>query len=427
LRGGLSFEGIATFAQPGISARETGVTEASTAKTPRTNIPAGIWALGFVSLFMDVSSEMVHSLLPVFLVTALGASTVTVGLIEGVGEATASISKLFSGWLSDRLGKRKELTVIGYGISALSKPLFAVAPMPSWVILARFSDRVGKGIRGAPRDALVGDLAPPGMRGAAYGLRQSLDTVGAFAGPLLAMALMAVAADDFRLVFWFAVIPGVISVAILIFAVREPKRDTTESSGRAPIRWAEAARLGSLFWAVVALGGVLTLARFSEAFLILRAEGSGLPLALVPAVLVVMNVVYSAAAYPVGAFSDKADKQAILAAGFAVLIVADIVLALAPGVWIVMGGVALWGLHLGMTQGTLSALVAETVPADLRGTAFGLFHLVTGIALLAASVVAGILWDWVGPAATFFCGALLTAAGLIGILTVGRHQVRSAG
>ncbi|MEJ2088013.1 MAG: MFS transporter [Gammaproteobacteria bacterium] len=274
---------------------------------------------------------------------------------------------------------------------------------------------------------MVGDLAPPGMRGAAYGLRQSLDTVGAFAGPLLAMALMAVAADDFRLVFWFAVIPGVISVAILIFAVREPKRDTTESSGRAPIRWAEAARLGSLFWAVVALGGVLTLARFSEAFLILRAEGSGLPLALVPAVLVVMNVVYSAAAYPVGAFSDKADKQAILAAGFAVLIVADIVLALAPGVWIVMGGVALWGLHLGMTQGTLSALVAETVPADLRGTAFGLFHLVTGIALLAASVVAGILWDWVGPAATFFCGALLTAVGLIGILTVGRRQVRSAG
>jgi MFS family permease len=387
----------------------------------RPRLPAGIWALGFVSLFMDISSEMIHALLPVFLVTVLGASTVVVGLIEGIGEATASISKLFSGWLSDRLGKRKTLTVIGYGLGALSKPLFAVAPTASWVLFARFSDRIGKGIRGAPRDALVGDLAPPGLRGGAYGLRQSLDTVGAFTGPLLAIALMALFADDFRLVFWFSVIPGVIAVAILVVCVREPAHRGAEGVPRVPLRWKELGALGSLFWGVVGVGTVLTLARFSEAFLILRAADKGLPLALVPAVLVVMNVVYAASAFPMGALSDRADKRVILAGGFAVLIVADIVLALAPNLWTVMVGVALWGLHMGMTQGLLATLVAETAPAASRGTAFGLFHLITGIALLAASVVAGVLWDLIGPSATFIGGAAFTAVGLIGFVTLGRR------
>src|SRR5918996_1412783 len=369
-------------------------------------LPGSIWALGFVSLFMDVSSEMIHALLPVFLVTVLGASTVTVGLIEGIGEATASISKLFSGWLSDRLGKRKMLTVIGYGLGAFSKPLFALAPTASWVLFARFSDRVGKGIRGAPRDALVGDLAPPGLAGAAYGLRQSLDTVGAFAGPLLAMALMTMFADDFRLVFWLAVVPGLAAVAILIFGVREPGRHVSESA-RAPVHWTELGRLGRLFWGVAAVGTVLTLARFSEAFLVLRAEDAGLPLALIPLVLVVMNVVYAASAYPMGALSDRADRRAILAAGFAVLIAADIVLGAAPNLWIVMLGIGLWGLHMGMTQGLLAALVAETTLPAFRGTAFGVFHLVTGIALLLASLIAGVLWQAIGPSATFFAGGAI--------------------
>jgi MFS family permease len=392
------------------------------AQTASPGLPRGIWALGLVSMFMDISSEMIHSLLPVFLVTVLGASAVTVGLIEGIGEATASISKLFSGWLSDRLGKRKALTVIGYGLGALSKPLFALAPTPSWVLLARFSDRIGKGIRGAPRDALVGDLSPPGLRGAAYGLRQSLDTVGAFAGPLLAMALMALFADDFRLVFWLAVVPGLIAVAILVLGVREPPQPRPLAVARVPIRWSELGRLGRVFWGVVAVGAVLTLARFSEAFLILRAEDEGLSLALIPLVLVVMNVVYAASAYPMGALSDRYDRRLVLAAGFVVLIVADVVLALASGIWVVMLGIGFWGLHMGMTQGLLAALVTDTAPTDLRGTAFGLFNLASGAALLLASLIAGLLWELIGPAATFLAGATFTAAGLVGtVVLLGRR------
>jgi MFS family permease len=369
-------------------------------------------------MFMDVSSEMIHALLPVFLVTVLGASAVTVGIIEGIGEATASISKLFSGWLSDRLGKRKMLTVVGYGLGALSKPLFAIAPTASWVLVARFSDRIGKGIRGAPRDALVGDLASPGVRGAAFGLRQSLDTVGAFAGPLLAIALMALYADDFRLVFWIAVLPGLIAVAVLVLAVHEPARTQPVDALRLPIRWSDLARLGGVFWGVVAIGAVLTLARFSEAFLILRAEGAGLPLALVPLVLVVMNVVYAASAYPAGVLSDRFDRQLMLAAGFIMLILADLALALASDIWAVFLGIGLWGLHMGMTQGLLAALVTDSAPAELRGTAFGFFNLASGVALLLASLIAGLLWEGIGASATFLAGAAFTAIGLIGAFVI---------
>jgi MFS family permease len=390
----------------------------------RPKLPGSIWALGFVSMFMDISSEMIHGLLPVFLVTVLGASVATVGLIEGIGEATASISKLFSGWVSDRLGRRKALTIIGYGLGALSKPLFAVAPTASWVLIARFSDRIGKGIRGAPRDALVGDLAPPGLRGAAYGLRQALDTVGAFVGPLLAIALMASFNDNFRLVFWLAVIPGLAAVAVLALGVREPLQVRPAAETRAPIRWSELGRLGGVYWSIVVVGAVLTLARFSEAFLILRAENAGLPMALAPLVLVVMNVIYAAAAYPMGALSDRLDRRLMLAAGFVVLIFADIVLAFAPGVWIVMIGVGLWGLHMGMTQGLLAALVADTAPTALRGTAFGLFNFASGIALLLASLVAGLLWEVVGPYATFLAGAAFTALGLVGTAALMSRRAR---
>lgn len=388
------------------------------APAPRASLPMSIWALGFVSLFMDISSEMIHALLPVFLVSVLGASAVTVGLIEGIGEATASVCKLFSGWLSDRLGKRKLLTVLGYGLGALSKPLFALAPTPTWILIARFADRVGKGVRGAPRDALVGDLAPVELRGAAYGLRQSLDTVGAFAGPLLAMALMALFANDFRLVFWLAVIPGLMAVAILMLGVKEPARTRAEGDARPPIRWADLGRLKGPFWGVVAVGAVLTLARFSEAFLILRAEGAGLPLALVPLVLVVMNIVYAASAYPMGVLSDRLDRRLVLGLGFAVLILADVVLAVAAELWTAFLGIGLWGLHMGMTQGLLAALVADTAPTELRGTAFGFFNLASGVALLLASLIAGLLWETIGPAATFVAGAAFTAVGLLGALAL---------
>jgi MFS family permease len=382
-------------------------------------LPGGIWALGFVSLFMDISSEMIHGLLPVFLTSVLGASTEMVGLIEGVGEATASISKLFSGWVSDKLGKRKALTVIGYGLGALSKPLFALATTSSLVLAARFSDRVGKGIRGAPRDAIVGDMVPAGLRGAAYGLRQALDTVGAFAGPLIAIALMAALHDNFRLIFWLALIPGLLSVLVLLVWVREPPHEATAT--QAPLKLGSLRSIDTTYWIVVGIGAVLTLARFSEAFLILRAQTLGLSLALAPVVLVVMNIVYALSAYPLGALSDRIDRKLMLAFGFAILIAADVVLATAPSLPVIMAGVALWGLHMGMTQGLLAALVADEAPANLRATAFGLFNFVSGIALLLASLIAGALWEVVGPNATFIAGAAFTTVGLVGTLTVLRR------
>lgn len=387
-------------------------------------IPRSIWALGLVSMFMDISSEMIHGLLPVFLVTVLGASTVAVGLIEGIAESTASITKVFSGALSDYLGKRKLLATLGYGLAAFTKPLFPLAPSVGWVVTARFVDRVGKGIRGAPRDALVGDLAPLHLRGAAYGLRQSLDTVGAFAGPLLAVLLMALTLNDFRLVFWIAVAPAFLSLGLMIFAVQEPEARREPGAARSPIRSADVRRLGAPYWWLVLIAAVLTLARFSEAFLVLRAQGLGLPIALAPIVLVVMNVVYAASAYPAGRLSDRVDRRLVLVAGCVALVGADLVLALAGGVGLVMAGIALWGLHMGLTQGLLAALVADTTPARLRGTAFGVFNLVGGGAMLVASVLAGWLWDHYGPPATFYAGAAFTAVAAVSFwkaLTGGRR------
>lgn len=391
---------------------------------PNRHIPSSVWALGLVSLCMDTASEMIHALLPVFLVSVLGASTLTVGGIEGIGEATAAVTKLFSGWISDRIRHRKGLTVAGYALGTLSKPLFAVAPTAGWILAARFTDRVGKGIRGAPRDALIGDIVPASVRGAAYGLRQSLDTVGAFAGPLLAIALMAASSDNFRLVFWLALIPGLLSVAILIVGVREPRRAAPPSTPAQPppFRLDELRGLGGLFWGVVAVGTLLTLARFSEAFLILRARDEGLSLALTPLVLVIMNVVYALTAYPAGALSDRTSKQTIVWSGFGVLIVSDLVLALSSHLFSTMLGIALWGLHMGLTQGLLASLVADAAPDEKRGSAFGVFHLITGIALLAASLVAGGLWAWLGPSATFAAGAGFTVLGLASGLLV-KHQI----
>jgi MFS family permease len=367
-------------------------------------LPAGIWLLGFVSLLMDVSSELIHSLLPMFMVGALGASALTVGLIEGLAEATALIVKVFSGVLSDYLGKRKGLAVLGYGLGALSKPLFALASTTGLVLGARLIDRVGKGIRGAPRDALVADIAPPELRGAAFGLRQSLDTVGAFLGPLLGVGLMLLWANDFRAVFWVAVIPAVLAVALLLLGVHEPAaRATTQR--RNPVTRANLARLGGGFWWVAGLGAVFTLARFSEAFLVLRAMDSGIPVAWVPLVMVLMSAVYAACAYPFGKLSDTVSHSALLAAGLGVLIAADLVLAHSTHWGGVLLGVSLWGLHMGMTQGLLATMVADSAPADLRGTAYGFFNLLSGMAMLLASVLAGLLWDQLGAAFTFYAGA----------------------
>jgi len=370
-------------------------------------------------MLMDISSEMIHALLPIYLVTVLGTSALTVGAIEGIAEATASIIKVFSGALSDWLGRRKLLAVLGYGLAAFTKPIFPLASSIGWLVAARFIDRVGKGIRGAPRDALIADIAPSHVRGASFGLRQSLDTVGAFLGPLVAIALMWLTADNFTAVFWVAVIPAFVSLALIMFAVHEPQRSPELRKVAAPLSKAELLRLGTVYWWVVAITTVFTLARFSEAFLILRAQSVGLPLALVPAVLVVMNVVYAIAAYPAGILSDRVDRMTVLMSGFLVLVAADAVLAFTSGVAGVMVGVALWGLHMGFTQGLLAALIADAAPPELRGTAFGVFNLVTGVALLAASVIAGALWDAIGPQGTFMAGAVFTLVALAGLLALG--------
>lgn len=384
----------------------------------RRAIPAGVWALGFVSMLMDISSEMIHALLPVYMVAVLGTSALAVGFIEGIAEATASIVRIFSGALSDRLGKRKLLAAFGYGLAAVTRPIFPLAASLEWLVAARFIDRFGKGIRGAPRDALVADITPPHLRGAGFGLRQSLDTIGAFTGPLLAIALMWLTADHFRTVLWVAAIPAFLSVGLLLVAVKEPKRPEGLRRVRMPLRRSELARLGTAYWWVVAVAAVFTLARFSEAFLVLRAQSVGLPLMMVPAVLVAMNLAYSLSAYPAGILSDRTDRITMLIIGLVLLTAADIVLAATSGLAGLIAGVLLWGLHMGFTQGLFAALVADTAPAELRGTAFGMFNLITGSALLLASVVAGALWDMTGPAGTFLAGGAFAVLTLVGLMAV---------
>lgn len=383
-------------------------------------LPRGIWMLGFVSLFMDVSSEMIHAILPLFVVGSMGASAALLGLLEGIAEATAQISKLFSGVLSDLWRNRKNLTLLGYGLAAVVKPLFPLASSVASVFTARFIDRVGKGIRGAPRDALVADIAPPELRGAAFGLRQSLDTVGAFAGPLIAIGLMSLLLFDLRQVMWVACIPAFIAVAILFLGVEEPEHRPAERKPGFDL--STASLLGKPFWLVTALGTVMMLARFSEAFLVLKASDAGLSTAYVPLVMVVMSLVYSLASYPAGVMSDRLGRRGLLVAGLAVLILADLVLAWGQGILVMMLGVALWGLHMGLTQGILSTMVADTCPKHLRGTAFGLFNLMSGLALLVGSVLAGVLWDTHGPAATFLAGAVFAVVSLSALVWVKPRQ-----
>ncbi|HCE8856511.1 TPA: MFS transporter [Klebsiella michiganensis] len=379
-----------------------------------SRIPKGVWVLGGVSLLMDVSSEMIHSLLPLFMATTLGASVIVIGIIEGVAEATALILKVFSGVISDYVGKRKGLALLGYGLGALSKPLFAIAPTSGVVFSARMIDRVGKGIRGAPRDALVADVTPPEIRGAAYGLRQSLDTIGAFLGPLLAVALMFLWNNDFQSIFWVAAIPAILSIALLGFGLKEPRTAVVQKRTN-PLRRENLKKLSAAYWWVVAIGSIFTLARFSEAFLVLRAQQMAIPLFAIPLVMVAMNLVYSLTAYPFGKLSDSMSHSKMLQWGLLVLIAADIVLALSSHWSTLLAGVALWGIHMGMTQGLLAAMVAHTAPPELRGTAFGMFNLMSGIALLLASAGAGVLWEVLGAASTFYAGAIICVVTLVGM------------
>lgn len=377
----------------------------------RLKIPRTVWALGLVSLFMDLSSEIIHALLPLFLTATLGVSVTVVGLIDGIAESTASISKVFSGYLSDRFGRRKPLILLGYGLGALSKPFFALAGTASMVMGARFADRIGKGMRGAPRDALIADVTPSVIRGRAFGLRQTMDTIGAFVGPLLAIGLMFLFANNMRSVFWIAAIPAFIAVLLIVFGIDD--REAGSTTARPPVRMRDISQLDVAFWSVVVLGVVFTLARFSEAFLVLKANAEGLSLALAPLVLVVMNLVYALGAYPAGVLSDRTDGRHLLISALACLVVADLILAFVPGLIAAFAGIALWGLHMALSQGLLAKLVADRAPGTLRGTAYGIFNLATGVALLLASVTAGLLWDRMGPNATFVAGALFAGAAML--------------
>jgi len=387
-------------------------------------LPRGVWALGLVSLCMDLSSELIHALLPLYLAVALGASTITIGVLEGVAEATALVTKVFSGVLSDRFGRRKPLVVLGYGVAALTKFVFPLAPTLGWVVFARLADRVGKGIRGAPRDALIADLTPAKVRGAAFGLRQALDTVGAVLGPLAALAAMSVFVSDFRAAFWVAVVPAALAVILLIVGVHEPDRPRSADAAPRRLDWSAWRLLGRDFAALTVIAAVLTLARFSEAFLILRAQNVGVPVAQAPLVMVFMSLVYALTAYPTGRAVDRGFAPQLMSAGLAALVAADLLLAFAAGAVMVYSGAALWGLHMGLTQGLLSALVAGSAPAHLRGTAFGVFNLASGVALLIASALAGVLWAGMGPGATFLAGALFTALAWAALL---RHGMQALG
>jgi MFS family permease len=383
---------------------------------PRRALPKTVWVLGFGSMFMDISSELVHSLLPIFMATVLGASMVTIGLIEGIAEASAAITKVFSGAISDYFRKRKLFLVLGYGLSAISKPIFPLATTIWWVFAGRFIDRIGKGIRVAPRDALVADVTPRTLRGAAYGLRQALDTVGAFIGPLLAVLLMLWLADDIASVLWIAVIPAAITVVLLTLAVQEPESLRHAAAADRTLTLKDVGQLSSRYWLVVAFGAVFTLARFSEAFLILRAEDIGIAITYAPAIMVIMNIVYALFAYPAGVMADHFSARTLLIFGLSVLVIADVILAMSEVPWLVFLGAGLWGMHMAFTQGLFAKLVADTAPVRLRGTAFGIFSLVTGVALLLASVIAGTLWSLYSASITFLAGAVFSIIALMGLL-----------
>lgn len=372
----------------------------------KKKIPRTVWVLGFASLLTDVSSEMIHSVLPLFLATSLGASATIIGLIDGVGEAVAAFLKLFSGALSDRIRKRKPLILTGYGLSAAVKPLFALAGNPIAVLAARCLDRVGKGIRGAPRDALIADVTDADSRGAAYGLRQSLDSVGAVVGPLIALAAMTATANDFRFVFWIALVPAIATVILLATGVSEPPSNLEPTSKKVnPLRMEAIKSLGPGFWFVFFVCLLFTLGNSSDAFILLKAKAIGVAPNMVPLCLVVLNVTYTLSAYPAGIVSDRLGRRGMLMCSFALYAIVYLCLGFTTEQWQLWSLLAIYGFYLGLSQGTFLALVADRVPQELRGTAFGLFSLSIGVGLLPASLIAGFLWDNISPQATFLAGA----------------------
>ena len=389
----------------------------------RERIPRTVWALGAVSLFMDISSEMIHAVLPLFMSAGLGASAFAIGLTEGAAEGVALLVKVFSGMISDRFGHTKLLVLLGYGLAVCTKPFFALANSVEQVFFCRFADRIGKGLRGAPRDALIASVTPKPILGAAFGLRQSLDSAGAFVGPALATLLLACFSESYRFIFWCALIPGLICLALIVFEVKAPEAPVKKRVN--PLTKAAMKLLPKGFWALIAMSALFSLARFSNAFIVLRAADCGIAVALVPLVMVAMNAVFAFSSYPFGKLADRMKPTELLIAGVALLAASDAVLGLATGPWAILAGVALWGLHLGATQGIFSMLIAHLAPAELRGTAFGLYNLVSGGALLITGALAGLLSDAWGFGAPFFAGLVFSALTLVALLFLKRGALKA--
>lgn len=369
---------------------------------------------------MDLSSEIYHALLPAFITLILGLPATALGAIDGVAEATASFAKLFSGRLSDRSLKRKQWVMAGYGLAALSKPLFPLATSAPALLAARFADRVGKGVRGSPRDAMIADETPPEIRGRAFGLRQALDTAGALLAPLVAIGLMAWLASDIRAVFWIAVIPAGISFLLAWLALREPETHL------GPIKQSPFfhgfRELDSRTKRLLQVGFLFTLARFSESFLILKGIGIGLSEAMSPLTLAIFNLAYVALAYPAGAMSDRMRPANLLALGMLALIAGNLVLAGTGGFTGLVIGTTLWGAHMALTQGIFSRMIADSAPDHLRATSFGAFWFVTGIGSLLASLGAGWMWDRQGSSATFITSAIVAGVALAMLSLLSEEQ-----
>jgi MFS family permease len=374
-----------------------------------------------------MSSAMIYGLLPVFMVRVLGISIASVGLIEGIAEAANSLIKFVSGAASDWIGRRKPLVVFGYTLSAVIKTIFPVAGTASAVLAARVIDRLGKGIRDAPRDAFLADFTAKEIRGEGFGLRLALAVAGFVVGPLIAIGLMKLSGDNFRLVFWIALIPAYLSIVVLLLTVKELPLNHDESPRRLPIRRGDIAALPAAFWWVIAIAGLLSLARFSQAFLVLKAFEVGVDAAFVPMVLVVMHLVFSVAAYPFGILADHLDRRLQLGIGTVILVSADVVLASASTIWMTALGAALWGLQLGVTQGLLGATIADVAPDRLRGTAFGVYDVAIGVGTFVASAGAGVLWMAGGSSIAFSVSACVaTAAALMLVIQPVRHTMNPA-
>lgn len=389
---------------------------------PGPAIPATVWMLGLVSLLMDVSSEMVQSLLPLYLATGLGASALAIGLVEGLSGAIAAGTKFLSGLVADWTRRAKPLAVLGYGLAALSRPIFPLAGTVDQILLAKAADRIGKGIRAAPRDALVAAASPPAIRGASFGLRKSLDTVGGFLGPMVAVAAMILMAGNIAAVFWLAAVPAALAVLVLIFGVHEPAGDRAAKPDA--FRLGQALRLNRAVWAVIGLAGLIMLARFSEAFVLLKSLEAGFAPTWVPLAMVVMHAVYGLAAYPVGRLSDRIGTAGLLLWSLGFLVMAHLILAFAgsPGAYLL--GTVFWGLHMGFSQGLLGAMIAGATPDRLRGTAFGTFNLVTGAVVLVGNTAAGWFWQGMGSDMPFLVGAVLSLLAMLWIASARSPSAR---